>query len=142
MKRRTFLGGGAATALSWAAPSASWASPTDVSAATPRTSWQLMGPHCRYVFRLQGPAFTCDCYPRGAENFVAGEAISPASGDIGTVAEGVLLLAGSQSQPVEWRVGNWRQPNEWTLHLSLVAVALPLEADLIFAIDVATGFLR
>ncbi len=53
-----------------------------------------------------------------------------------------MILQGPERRPVSWRVSVWYQPNPRALRIALSGVEVPLEADLSFKIDAATGFLR
>jgi alpha-galactosidase len=52
-----------------------------------------------------------------------------------------MIAIGAARQPVSWRPSTWYQPDPLTLRLILDAVEQPLEAELVFAIDEASGVL-
>jgi alpha-galactosidase len=135
MKRRRFLTGSAAAAVSLAM------APVVCSAAeapSPQT-WTLFCAPNRYVIRLSGAALTADCYGAGDTQDCERGEVELARG---TAADAAMIVAGQEEEAVSWQVGTWYQPDALTLRLELVAVALPLIADIDFAIDAATGLLR
>jgi alpha-galactosidase len=134
MRRRSLLGAGA-IAAAWGTlrRAARAAVPTHESASA---SWTLSHGPARYVVRLDGAAIIVDCYgpdapPRDAA-LLAGAAPAAAA----------MLIAGREEQAVAWEVGIAYQPDPRTLRLAITAVGAPLVADLLFAIDPATGILR
>jgi alpha-galactosidase len=113
-------------------------------AGTPtRHSWNLLGSTNRYVIRLNGPAVLSDCYSAGDK---AGDVIGetqPAAIPVGLVERAAMILHGPEQQPVSWRVSVAHRPNPRALRIALSGLEVPLEAELWFQIDAATGlFIR
>ena len=132
MKRRRFLHGGAAAVASSALPPFA---PQGVPAAdqTP-PSWTLSAASARYVVRLRGAALTVDC-------FHPGDAVDRADGAPSPPDDAALVAVGPARRPVAWRVAASRQADASNLRLVLSADDPPLIADVVFAIDGATGLL-
>src|SRR5262249_20271202 len=100
-------------------------------------SWTLSHGSARYVVRLDGAAIIVDCYgpdaplPREAA-LVAGSAPPAAA----------MLTAGREEQAVAWEVGIASRPEPGPWRRGIPAAGAPLVADLLFAIDRATGIRR
>jgi hypothetical protein len=137
MKRRSFLAGGAAAAASSAMGRLARPQSTDGRA---RRSWNLRGPSHRYVIRLSGPVIIGDCYDPGDEASDSDEKLPGSTAQL--FERAAMILQGPERRPVSWRVSVWYQPNPRALRIALSGVEVPLEADLSFKIDAATGFLR
>ncbi|MBS0560611.1 MAG: alpha-galactosidase [Proteobacteria bacterium] len=138
MRRRSFIAGAATLAVppmrALAAPPPDDAVPADGARAH---RWTLAHGTSRYVIALDDAALTCDCLgPAAAAD--GGEApIAP----LPAAAQPVLLATGTRRTPVSWQVADAQTQDPLTLRLSLRAVALPLAADVAFAIDAASGIL-
>ncbi len=126
MRRRDFLAGGATAAAALASPAFSAGSGEAVAA----QAWTLGAAPNRYVIRLQGAALTGDCHGPDAD---VGLPDAP--------ADAAMVVVGPRRQPVTWSVATSHQPDPLTLRIALTAVEHPLIADIVFAIDAATGLL-
>jgi alpha-galactosidase len=127
IKRRKLMAGGTAIAASQFLSRAG-AAPFDPAA----PAW-VLGAHgaSRYVVRVRGAAVLLDCY--GADD----EGGPPEGAAAGTA----MIEAGPERRPVVWRVATWHQSDPHTLRVLLSAIDVPLSAELVFAIDRATGVL-
>jgi alpha-galactosidase len=96
----------------------------------------LRTPSNRYVIELRGPAVICDCYRPGDD---PGE--SPAA-TAESFERAAMVLEGDDRRPVSWHVSVWHRPNPLALRIALSGVEVPLEAELLFRVDAATGLLR
>lgn len=93
----------------------------------------LAGPDHRYEISLRGPSLAVDCFPRpGAAG--RGHAL-----DTGPAAP--LAMVGDEERPLSWVALSWSESDRYTRALTLKAVDHPLEADVSFMLDAATGFL-
>jgi alpha-galactosidase len=135
MQRRSFLARGAAAAASSAIGRLAWAQSTHGSA---QRSWKLLGPSHRYVIRLNGAAVIGDCDGRRDE---AGGDVDekPLAAELSERA--AIIVQGPERRPVSWRVPVWHQPHPRILRLALSGIDVPLEAELWFEVDHATGLL-
>src|ERR1700741_1847331 len=132
MKRRSFLTGGAAAAA--ASAMARLALSAQLPSAAGRHVWSLHSQATRYVIRLNGPAFTADCYEMS-------DLSKDEATDQETLPNSAMILEGPMPRPVFWNVAFSHQPDPLTLRLALSAVEIPLEAEVDFEINAATGFL-
>jgi alpha-galactosidase len=126
IKRRHLLGGSAAAMASPLLPAA--AAPFDAAA----PAWVLADRSSRYHVRLRGASLLLDC-------FAADDESAPPEGE--PSADTAMLTTGPDGQPVSWRVATWHQPDPLTVRLALTGTNVPLTAEIVLAIDRATGVL-
>lgn len=137
MRRRTFLTCSAAfAASSMIAPFAGAAPEPETSA---RRRWALTDRSTVYLVGVEGAAVTVDCYD--ARDAPDGETLRRASVGNGRPPDETMIAVGPEAEPVAWRVAVWHQPDPLTLRLVLAADEYPLDAEIAFAIDAATGVL-
>jgi alpha-galactosidase len=126
LRRRVFLAGSATAAASLTWPALSAGTGDGVAAA----SWTLGAVPNRYVVRLNGASLITDC---------AGATTEPDSNDV--PEDAAMVVAGPRREPVAWRIATSHQTGPLTLRIALAAVRHPLTADIVLAIDPATGLL-
>jgi alpha-galactosidase len=133
MKRRSFLAGGTAAAASSAIVRLARSAPP-ARRPSPKT-WNLFQSPNRYVIRVNGPAVVSHCY--GPDE--AGGEEQPGASSAGMFEDAAMILEGPERRPISWRVAVWHNPDPLTLRITLSGVEAPLEAELTFEIDAASG---
>ena len=121
------MAGGTAAMVARAMPSR--AAPFDPAA----PAWVLTHGASRYHVRLRGAAVLLDCY-------AADDEAAPAEAE--PAADTAMVTIGAERRPVGWRIATWHQPDALTLRLLVSAVDAPLSAEIVVAIDRATGVLH
>ncbi|HET6197364.1 MAG TPA: glycoside hydrolase family 36 N-terminal domain-containing protein, partial [Acetobacteraceae bacterium] len=95
-------------------------------------AWVLADRTSRYHVRLRGASVLLDC-------FAADDESAPPEGE--PPPDTAMITAGPEGRPVSWRVATWHQPDAGTLRLALAGTEFPLSAEIVLAIDRATGVL-
>jgi alpha-galactosidase len=124
VRRRQFLAAGAAlTASVYVEP----------LAAANEQVWTVTTGQTSYVIRLRGAAITTDCYAASRDLIELDITDSPAAA--------AMVLAGPNKRAVSWHATTWHQVDKLTLRIVLAADDYPLSAEVVFAVDPATGLL-
>lgn len=132
MKRRDLLITG--TALGGSGALSAFDRPALAQDAAGDEARSLVGPHHRYEISLRGTSLAVDCFP-GTNAFGAQQHAL----DHGLTAP--LAVVGDDERPLSWTALSWTESSHNTRALTLKAVDHPLEADISFTLDEATGFL-